>query len=427
MRISTVSKGRAVSGCCRYLNFIWANSASPENGLEHISKNGHYCKGNASLHKRLIRMFWMIKSRLISSRKTYFVFALSTVFFGVTLSANPTKTGKEIYDAACSSCHGLDGTGQEQSRVGFDLGLPDFTDCFFSVREPNADWIAVAHDGGPARKFSHLMPAFGGALTVEEIELAVNHMRTFCTDDNFPRGELNLPRAMFTEKAFPEDELVYTIDIAAEGPGAVGNEIIYEKRFGARNQLELLVPFGWEKDQTWNGGIGDVGIGVKRVMFHDLKAGSIFSLTGEVKLPTGNEERGFGKGAVRFEPFASIGQVLPSEFFLHGQAGLELSTDREKSQHEGFWRFALGRSFTQGEWGRAWSPMVEVLGAKEFDSHEKTQWDIVPQVHITLNTRQQIMMNFAVRFPITDSQERSTTLLFFLLWDWFDGGLFDGW
>jgi len=333
----------------------------------------------------------------------------------------------EVYNAACSSCHGTDGQGLPESFVGFADPLPDFTDCNFATREPNGDWVAVAHEGGPVRGFSQMMPSFGEALTVRELELAVSHIRTFCPDGSWPRGELNLPRPLFTEKAFPEDEIVSTSEFPVEGAGAFQNELVLEKRFGARNQFELAVPFGWKEDGTWRGGIGDIGMGVKRVLFDSLDSGSILSFTGEVKLPTGNYEKDFGKGAVRFEPFLSFGQLLPADFFVHGQGGLELSTNKEKANHEGFWQFALGRTFTQGEWGRAWSPMLELLGAREFESSAEVEWDLVPQVQVALNTRQHIMLNVGVRFPVTDASHRQTTVLFYLFWEWFDGGLTEGW
>jgi hypothetical protein len=44
-------------------------------------------------------------------------------------------------------------------------------------------------------------------------------VRTFCASDAWPRGELNLPRALVTEKAFPEDEAVLTTSVATSGPG----------------------------------------------------------------------------------------------------------------------------------------------------------------------------------------------------------------
>jgi len=114
-----------------------------------------------------------------------------------------SPVGRELYMSACAACHGANGTGVPQSRVGWDLPLPDFNDCNFASREPNDDWMAVAHDGGPARGFSKLMPAFGDVLTAEELELVLIHMRTFCASSDWPRGELNLPRALATEKAYP--------------------------------------------------------------------------------------------------------------------------------------------------------------------------------------------------------------------------------
>lgn len=355
---------------------------------------------------------------------------------GPEAQGSPGKSGKELYAAACSTCHGADGRGASREHVGFDLPLPDFTDCNFASREPDADWLTIAHQGGPVRGFSRLMPAFGDALSRKDLELAVAHIRTFCGNADWPRGELNLPRPLVTEKAFPEDEAVFSTAFSAEGPGAVSNKIVYEKRFGARNQFELTVPFGWRKSDSarapaagagpWLGGLGDIAVGAKRAFFHNAR--SIFSLTGEIVLPTGDSDKGFGKGTAVFEPFASFGQVLPSEFFFQSQAGLELPTDMERAQREGFWRFALGRSFTASRgFGRMWSPMCELLGARELVADEKNQWDLVPQMQVTLSRRHHVRMNLGFRVPLTDRGVRDTQILFYLLWDWFDGGLFQGW
>jgi hypothetical protein len=321
--------------------------------------------------------------------------------------------------------------------VGFDQPLPDFSDCNFATREPDADWLAIAHQGGPMRGFSKLMPAFGEALSSEELALALAHIRSFCGDENWPRGELNLPRLLVTEKAFPEDEAVFTSTVNLEGAGSVSNKIVYEQRFGARNQFELVIPFGWQEippagsgfpgSNRWIGGLGDIAIGAKRALFHSHRHGSIFSLTGEIVLPTGDREKGFGKGTTVFEPFVSYGQMLPKEFFFQSQAGLELPANKERAENEGFWRFSVGRTWSAGGFGRSWSPMVEILAGRELVTGEKTQWDMVPQMQVTLSRRQHIMLNVGIRFPMTDRGARYTQLLFYLLWDWFDGGLLEGW
>lgn len=105
--------------------------------------------------------------------------------------AQTARTGRQIYDAACAACHGRDGRGMPAAQSDYPVAPPDFSDCSFSTREPAADWMAVSHAGGPVRAFSRLMPAFGEALSTEELERAVSHARSFCTDQAWPRGELN--------------------------------------------------------------------------------------------------------------------------------------------------------------------------------------------------------------------------------------------
>ena len=341
---------------------------------------------------------------------------------------------ERLYEAACASCHGADGHGADLAAVQLDVPLPDFTECSFATREPDADWAAVVHAGGPVRGFDRMMPAFGDALTDEEVDRVLTYVRSFCGDE-WPRGELNLPRPLVTEKAYPEDEAVWTGTTDLEGAGAFSHELVYERRFGARNQLEIVVPFGWRERiregapgeaSDWTGGIGDVAVGVKRDVFHRFETGTIVSVTGEVILPTGDEDDGFGNGTTVFEPFVSVGQLLPSAFFVHGQAGLELPADADRAEQEGFWRLALGRTFTTGRWGRAWSPMVELLGFRELTAGEPVHWDLLPQIQVTLNTRQHVMANVGVRVPLDDAG-RDAQLLVYLLWDWFDGGLFAGW
>ena len=355
------------------------------------------------------------------------VFAQSTVTAAGDLKLD---TGKEIYRAACVSYHGADGRGEAQTTVGFETPLPDFSDCNFSTREPVADWMAVVHGGGPVRAFSEIMPSFSEALTLEQIEKVANYVHGFCGDRSWPRGELNLPRALVTEKAFPEDEAVLTTSINTTGASAVENVIVYEKRFGARNQMEFVVPFSFQRQNTgtWFGGVGDVALGYKRLLAHSLESGSIFSVAGEVILPTGNEDRGFGKGVTVFEGFASYGQILPADFFAQFQGGIETPTHKDDASNAAFWRAVIGRTMSEDQgFGRAWSPMVEFLAERDFATGASVNWDIVPQMQVTLSKRQHIMANFGVRIPLTNTASRSTAVVFYLLWDQFDGGVFEGW
>jgi hypothetical protein len=343
--------------------------------------------------------------------------------------AGHARTAEALYRSACAACHGVDGRGQPRSAVGFEIEIPDFTDCRFATREPDADWLAVMHDGGPVRAFDRMMPAFGEALEAEALSLILGHVRTFCASEAWPRGELNVPRALFTEKAFPEDEAVLTTSFAASGPGHVVNEFLYERRFGPRSQVEVVLPIATRAGESgsWSGGIGDVALAVKHALWHSHARGAIVSVAGEVVLPTGDEAAGLGKGVTVFEPFVAAAVLLPSDAFLQVQAGFELPADRARADREAFWRAVAGKTFTQGAFGRAWSPMVELLASKALGSGARTHWDVAPQMQITLNTRQHVMLNAGVRVPLTARQGRGTRIAVYLLWDWFDGGLFDGW
>ncbi|HSG66539.1 MAG TPA: cytochrome c, partial [Gammaproteobacteria bacterium] len=148
---------------------------------------------------------------------------------------------------------------------------------------------------------------------------------------------------------------------------------------------------------------------------------------GELVLPSGDEGRGFGKGTVVVEPYVLFGKLLPLDAFVHFQAKLEFPVE-SGFDDELVLRAAYGRTWTTGgPFGRSWTPIVEALGAKGLASGASTEWDLVPQFQVTLNTRQHIMANFGFRVPVTDSSARDTQFVFYLLWDWFDGGLTEGW
>jgi hypothetical protein len=273
------------------------------------------------------------------------------------------------------------------------------------------------------------MPAYGDELTEAQILLVIDHVRTFCVEPGWPRGDLNLPRPFVTEKAFPENEAVLTTTIVPGHDRSFGNQFLYEQRVGRRGQYEVFVPFDLRESAAgrWQIGVGDVGAAYKHVLYDSLTRGSIFSAGGELKLPTGSTSKGLGKGVPLFEVFATVSQALPRDGFLHAHTGVEMSADAGQAPNETFWRLAIGRTFMEKRWGRAWSPMVEVLGARELADGGKAEWDVLPQVQVSLSTRQHVLVNIGVRAPMSQRQERRTSVLVYLLWDWFDGGFLSGW
>jgi hypothetical protein len=269
------------------------------------------------------------------------------------------------------------------------------------------------------------MAPWGGTFTEQELAFAVSHIRTFCTDERWPRGELNLPRPLVTAKAFPEDEMVVS---TAGQSGSVTTKVHYERRFGPLNMVEIILPVSSVEHTAGrrSTSIGDIALEYKRTLAHSLDRGNIFSLTGEVVLPTGSERRGLGKGHAVFEPFATFGQVLPLDSFIQAQAGFAIPLESGHDR-EAFWRAAVGKSFEQGRFGRLWSPMLEVLAARPLASGAKTSWDLLPGLQVTLNTRQHVRLAGGVRMPVTDANVRKKTVVVYLLWDWYEGGFLQGW
>ena len=71
--------------------------------------------------------------------------------------------------------------------------------------------------------------------------------------------------------------------------------------------------------------------------------------------------------------------------------------------------------------------MIEIAAAREFESGATTHWDLAPQLQVSLSRRQHILLNVGIQVPVNDREGRPTRILTYLLWDWFDGGLFEGW
>jgi mono/diheme cytochrome c family protein len=339
-------------------------------------------------------------------------------------------TGAEIYRAGCSGCHGPDGSGAPRTTVGFTTPLPDFTDCNFATRENDTDWTAIIRDGGPVRGFTRFMPAFRDALTPDEIRRVISYLRSFCRSRAWPRGEFNLPRALMTEKAFPEDETVLTTTVNTRGPGSVSSELVYERRFGPRDQLEVDVPFAFAQRAgggSWTGSIGDIALGPKHAFVHSLASGTILSGLAQIALPTGDTAKGTGSGTTGFELFALLGQLLPARSYFQFQGGVVLMADRSRAPHQALWRGALGTTVPFGSISRIWSPMIEVVGTRDLVSGATTAWDILPQFQLSLSARQHVRANLGVRIPLTETDSRHPQLVAYLLWDWFDGGFLEGW
>ena len=355
---------------------------------------------------------------------------LHAQYLGHSFKADSNR-GRQLYQRACASCHGSDGKGAPQSIAGFQQPrtFPDFSRCDQTTPEVDSAYKDVINHGGPNRGFSQIMPAFNQALPAEDVNDLVAYLRSFCRARGWPRGELNLPRAIVTEKAFPEDEVVLATSVNANGPPGNTSHIIHEQRFGKKNQIEVDVPIEFQnQNHVWYGGVGDTTLAVKRVMYSNLESGSILSLQGGFLLPVGNRVRGLGSGTTTFETFAAFDQVFRSDTFIQTQFGADLPFKTSLAPQSLFFNTAIGQSFAANHGlGRLWTPMVEFVAERDLTTGAKMDWDVLPEMQVTISRRQHIRGDLGLRIPATNTSGRQKQIVFYLLWDWQDGRLNEGW
>jgi mono/diheme cytochrome c family protein len=371
--------------------------------------------------------------------------SIASIGLAQTATTLHLETGEEIFQAGCAGCHGPDGKGQPQHVLGFDppATFPDFTDCNGSTRESDTQWNAVIHQGGHARAFSEIMPSFGPAenpaLTDDQIGKVIKYLRTFCKEDpKWPSGDFNIPRPLYTEKAFPEDELVFLNYVNTTGTPGYTNHLVIEKRFGAITNIEIRFRgnFNQQPGGGWKGTVGDTTIEYKRSILVNNRTKSLIGWGSEILIPTGNPHNG-GTGLWELEEFLTYTQILPKKFFFLQQIGAEGPFKRHDDPIQGYLRSDIGKSFLADKgFGRAFSISNEFISTRNFAPNQNFTLTLVPQAQITVSKRQHMRLGIGYSIPIVKGPPNPGAIInpinqqqlaFYWLWDTFDGGFFEGW
>ena len=316
----------------------------------------------------------------------------------------------EMWTAWCARCHAPDGSGRMQDRP-VPIDPLDFTDCRVASAEPDADWELAIRDGGPAVGLSAMMPAFGDALTAEQIRGFVSYLRSFCAEPGWPHGNLNFPRPIFTEKAFPENEfLVLPMASHASTAGEPWSvRAVYERRLGRRSQIEFGVPL---RSARGGGdiatGIGDVEIAAKHVIAASAARASILSAGLEVVFPTGRASRGLGHGTTVFEPYVAAAAVRRG-IYLQSQLKLELPADG--SARTFIYNAYAGRDLS--ETPDTWTAGIEING-------EGRDLALTPQIRKGLTRTGALGASIGARVPLNRRREREIQWAGYLLWEYLE-------
>jgi len=99
---------------------------------------------------------------------------------GNVIADDTTSLGKNLYDAYCTQCHGLEGDGYGINVADMDVLPKDHTDTQEMITRTDEDLFKAIKFGGKAVSKSVLMPNWDANLTDEEINALVVYLRELC-------------------------------------------------------------------------------------------------------------------------------------------------------------------------------------------------------------------------------------------------------
>ena len=343
-------------------------------------------------------------------------------FLLVNVSICVAQTGKELYEAACASCRGRDGRGAPEGTA-IKVPLPDFTDCSIVTTEPTGNWMALTARGGPALGLSSQMPGFADSLSDEQIREVVAYLRRFCHDPSWPSGDLNFRRSLVTGKAFPEDELVLNVSFEKSRESrSLVNEFTFEKRLGSRGMAEVTLPIVYNDPRggAAAGGVGDLTLAYKHVLWASQQYGAIASFSLDLVLPTGNRDRGLGDGTVGLGPSLRAGKTL-GPFVLQGEIKAVLPADVDLAPRRLLYRAALQLPLSSLKSG--WVPALEFEADTKVIGQARDVYSLAPMLYKGLSKRGHVALAVGAKIPVAGAQTPDYQIGAFLLWEYLDGGL----
>ena len=310
-------------------------------------------------------------------------------------------TGRVLYREWCSSCHGEDGRGISRATVQLEVPAADLAACAVSTAEPEDRWIAIVRDGGASVGLSIDMPAYGEGATPEQLQSVVRYVKSLCAEPAWPPGELNLPRPILAEKAFPENEVV----IEAHGRG---QEFIYERRIGPRLQIEGVVRTLADSA----GGFESATAAVKYNVWHSLARRALVSIGLEVTPALK------AQSLWEIEPYVAYG-VNPGGGATVIQGELLAPWEETEGLTGGELRLGVGQQI-----GRL-VPMLEAGWTVPREGQQALA--LFPQAWVQLSRLGHVAASLGVELPVAGPDPKQARLVAFVLWDFGDGPLLRGW
>jgi mono/diheme cytochrome c family protein len=334
-----------------------------------------------------------------------------------------TWDSQTLYARACAACHGPNGEGIAPDAPiyqNFDPPPADLTDPLFNSREPAADWFKVIKYGGARLGLSQQMPAYGQALSDEQIEDLVAYLKTLAGSTRHPQGDLNYPRPIRTIKAFPEDEVLLIGRFEDRPPEEKGDSqrgtLYFAGRFARRWQYEIKAT-ATSFDETESE--EEIELGLKWTVLASVERRVLGAVGAELEVPLGSDDE-----SEVFIPYFSLGKALGETILFQSTVRTPLPVDEV-----GDGEIELSGIFqwVPSPWPRGFMPGLEGIVKTPFDSDQgDTEWSVIPQVLVGLTKGGHVAASLGVEVPGSD-QPWDYRVHFFLTWDYADGPFWKGW
>lgn len=362
--------------------------------------------------------------------KVFSMFVLSLVC--INLSANEAMSGTEIYKNNCAVCHGNAGKPDENNPMFKQLGVipANFTDQLFSSREPSKDWYLVVKEGGAAKGFSEVMPAFKEILSDLQIKKVVNYIKTLAGVHDYPSGDMNFILPIRTKKAFPEDEVVWKFRFQDDADNSnndqVRNVLEIEKRIFKKTQLSIEISHKFDDGiDDGDGNIDQIEPGIKHVVYENQSIQFITSVGALFAIKTEESD-----SSNEFIPYIAAAKRINDSMTFQGTARSTLPADKFS---DGNVEISGVMHWSSNVLPQRFNPGMELVASFPIDRGTGTgrksfsQLSLIPQAQIGLNKRGHVMLNLGAEVPLNDTDRYDYRAYAYLIWDFADGGLFDGW
>ena len=154
---------------------------------------------------------------------------------------------------------------------------------------------------------------------------------------------------------------------------------------GVRSRLSLPLNFSAQGAGDWDGGLGDLIVAFKRVLFAQRPDRLDLERAGRGQLADRQSRQG---SWLRRDDLRNVRLVRPdpAAIRLHSSSERRRVPGRPRESASAVYvRTAVGNTFSGNRgFGRSWTPMVELhRRSRTLSAARATNWDIVPQVQVT--------------------------------------------